>query len=108
MSGIQLIVGLGNPGEEYEHTRHNAGAWFAHACAAELQTQLKYVDKFQGFHGIARTGATDCHILIPQTYMNLSGRSVKAVAAYYKIPPSAILVAHDEIDLPVATIRLKL
>jgi PTH1 family peptidyl-tRNA hydrolase len=107
-SGIQLIVGLGNPGAEYENTRHNAGAWFVTELLNDLNVCLRFNTKFQGLHGSAKIQGKDCHFLIPETFMNLSGQSVQAVANFYKIPAHAILVAHDEIDLPVATVRLKL
>jgi len=103
--GIQLIVGLANPGLEYEDTRHNAGAWFVSLLAKN--TDLKHEKKFHGFHALINLNNHDCHLLIPTTFMNLSGQSVQALANYYKIPPTAILIAHDEIDLPVGTIRLK-
>lgn len=106
-SGIALIVGLGNPGAEYEQTRHNAGAWFVQALANQADAALRSAIKFHGLHCIAKLHNQECHLLIPTTYMNLSGQSVKAVAAYYKIAPENILVAHDEIDLPVGDIRLK-
>jgi PTH1 family peptidyl-tRNA hydrolase len=100
-------VGLGNPGPDYENTRHNAGAWFVTDLARTEHTTLKPVSKFHGLHGTAHLHGHDVHLLIPTTFMNLSGQSVGALANYYKIPPEAILVAHDEIDLPVADIRLK-
>lgn len=107
MSGIQLIVGLANPGTEYERTRHNAGAWFVSALADDAGVTLRQTPKFHGLHGIAKVKNHDCHLLIPTTFMNLSGKAVQAVANFYKIPPQAILVAHDEIDLPPGIIRLK-
>ncbi len=106
-AGIQLIVGLGNPGPDYENTRHNAGAWFVTELAESSRTPLKPISKFHGFHSITKLHGHDVHLLIPTTFMNLSGQSVGALANYYKIPPEAILIAHDEIDLPVADIRLK-
>ncbi len=106
-SGIQLIVGLGNPGADYETTRHNAGAWFVLQLAHHTHTQLRHETKFHGFYGAAHLHEQDVHLLIPSTYMNLSGQAVSALANYYKISPNAILVAHDEIDLPVGDIRLK-
>jgi peptidyl-tRNA hydrolase, PTH1 family len=106
-SGILLIVGLGNPGAEYEHTRHNAGEWFVRSLADDANITLRPTAKFRGSHGIATIKGHECHLLIPSTYMNLSGQAVQAVANFYKIPAEAILIAHDEIDLPVATIRLK-
>jgi len=106
-SGIHLIVGLGNPGAEYENTRHNAGAWFVSELAHTCHTTLRPVSKFQGFHGIGHLHGHDFHLLIPSTFMNLSGQSVSALASYYKISPQNILIAHDEIDLAVADVRLK-
>jgi len=106
-SGIQLIVGLGNPGAEYEKTRHNAGAWFVTELADATNVVLRPDSKLSGLHGIAKLHGHACHLLIPTTYMNLSGQPVQALASYYKIAPDAILVAHDEIDLPVGDIRLK-
>ena len=105
---VSLIVGLGNPGAEYEDTRHNAGAWFVHQLATLSRATLRRETKFQGFHCTATLHGHDFHLLIPNTYMNLSGQSVKAVASFYKIPAEDILVAHDEIDLPTGDIRLKL
>jgi PTH1 family peptidyl-tRNA hydrolase len=107
MSAIQLIVGLGNPGKEYEQTRHNAGAWFVESLANQTHTILRPMAKFQGLHSIVEIHNQECHLLIPTTFMNLSGQAVKALASFYKIPAEAILVLHDEIDLPVGTVRLK-
>lgn len=106
-SGILLIVGLGNPGAEYELTRHNAGAWFASSLADDANISMRFTPKFHGMHGVAKVKGHDCHLLIPTTFMNLSGQAVSALANYYKIPPQSILVAHDELDVPVGTIRLK-
>ncbi len=105
--GIQLIVGLGNPGAEYEHTRHNAGVWFIQDIAHRFHATLRYESKFLGFHALVDINGCKIHLLFPTTYMNHSGQSVKLLANYYKILPANILVAHDEIDLPVASIRLK-
>lgn len=107
-SGILLIVGLANPGAEYEHTRHNAGAWFVSALAADANISLRHNAKFHGLHGTAKVKGHECHLLIPSTYMNLSGQAVQAIASYYKIPTQAILIAHDEIDLPPGVVRLKM
>jgi PTH1 family peptidyl-tRNA hydrolase len=106
-SGILLIVGLGNPGAEYEQTRHNAGAWFVLELARLAHITLRHETKYHGFHGVAHFNGQECHLLIPSTFMNLSGQSVQAIANYYKIAPSSILIAHDEIDLPTGTVRLK-
>ncbi len=106
-SGILLIVGLGNPGAEYEQTRHNAGAWFVEGLAQDVNATMRPAIKFHGLHSTAKLHGHDCHLLIPTTFMNLSGQSVQALASYYKIKPENILVAHDEIDLPVGDIKLK-
>jgi PTH1 family peptidyl-tRNA hydrolase len=104
---IKLFVGLGNPGPEYEATRHNAGFWWIDALARELKTSLT-MDK--GYHGmVARTtihGAT-VWLLQPQTFMNLSGKSVGALARFFKITPQEILVAHDELDIAPGQVKLK-
>ena len=105
--GIQLIVGLANPGAEYERTRHNAGAWFVTALADKAQAVLRSATTFQGMHCLTRLHGHDCHLFIPTTFMNHSGQAVKALSSYYKIPPEAILIIHDEIDLPVGDVRLK-
>lgn len=107
-SGIQLIVGLGNPGQEYEQTRHNAGAWFVLELAQISHISLRHENKYHGFHAQAKLHGHDFHLLIPTTFMNLSGQSIQALASYYKIAPANILVAHDELDLPAGDIRLKL
>lgn len=104
---IQLIVGLANPGKKYENTRHNAGAWFIDELLRETNSSLKLENKFHGHHGTIELANHTCHLLIPTTYMNLSGQAVSAVMKFYKIPPSAVLIAHDEIDLPAGCIKLK-
>ncbi|MCC2666962.1 MAG: pth [Gammaproteobacteria bacterium] len=105
--GIQLIVGLANPGAEYGRTRHNAGAWFVTGLADAGHAVLRAANQFQGLYCLTRVYEHDCHLLVPTTFMNHSGQAVKSLASYYKIPPEAILVAHDEIDLPVGDVRLK-
>jgi PTH1 family peptidyl-tRNA hydrolase len=107
VSGILLIVGLANPGAEYEQTRHNAGAWFVSTLADDANITLRHNPKFHGLHGTAKVKGHDCHLLIPSTYMNHSGQAIQALASYYKIGPRQILVAHDELDLQPGTIRLK-
>lgn len=101
---IQLIVGLGNPGEKYAHTRHNAGAWLVQALAQTQNCSLRPEAKFHGLHAAL---TPDCQLLIPTTYMNKSGLSVKTLASYYKIPSQSILIVHDELDLPPGVARLK-
>lgn len=106
-SPIQLIVGLANPGKEYANTRHNAGAWFVEDLALSEQATLKPESKFHGLHGTVRFAHQALQLLIPTTFMNLSGQSVRACLNFHKITPDALLVAHDDIDLPVGTIKLK-
>ena len=108
-SGIRLIAGLGNPGPAYENTRHNAGAWFTTGLAEQAGASLKQDSRFHGQHAILRSesGQHELHLLIPSTFMNLSGQSVAALARYYDIPAESILVAHDDIDLATGDIRLK-
>jgi PTH1 family peptidyl-tRNA hydrolase len=105
---VQLIVGLGNPGPQYEQTRHNAGADFVSALAEYCQITLKPEPKFFGATGRATLNGHDVRLLIPDTYMNLSGKAVAAMAGFYQIPPEAILIAHDELDLNPGIARLKL
>lgn len=104
---IQLIVGLANPGKEYANTRHNAGAWFIEAVAQTTSTSLKYEAKFHGLHSLIKLYGHTCHLLIPTTFMNLSGQAIAACMNYHKIEPDAILVVHDDIDLPAGVIKLK-
>lgn len=106
-SRIQLIVGLGNPGREYEDTRHNAGFWFVDRVACRFGASLRMESKFQGEVGKANIAGEPVWLLKPQTFMNLSGDAVAAVARFYKIPVEAILVAHDELDLNPGVVRLK-
>ncbi len=105
---IKLFVGLGNPGPEYQSTRHNAGFWWLDAVARELKTTL-VMDK--AYHGlVARTSISGqtVWLLEPQTYMNLCGKSVAALARFFKIEPREILVAHDELDIVPGEAKLKL
>ena len=105
---IRLLVGLGNPGPEYENTRHNAGFWFIDAVARELKTRLV---PERGYFGlVARVNLPEgpVWLLEPMTFMNLSGKSVAALARFFKIAPEEILVAHDELDLLPGQMKLKL
>ena len=108
MSEIKLIVGLGNPGREYEATRHNAGFWWVEAFARTQGASFRTDGKFHGL--VARTAlhGHEVHLLMPQTFMNVSGRAVGALAQFYKIEPAQILVVHDELDLPPGSAKLKL
>lgn len=107
MSGIKLLVGLGNPGDKYEKTRHNAGFWWIDAIAAQTNSTLTADAKMFGLVGKLNP-AQDRWLLKPTTFMNLSGKAVAALANYYKISPAEILVIHDELDLPAGTTKLKL
>lgn len=105
---IKLIVGLGNPGPEYEATRHNAGFWWVDELARELKANLVHD---RGYHGLLARATVHGHtvwLLEPQTFMNLSGKSVAALARFYKIAPEEILVAHDELDIVPGQAKLKL
>lgn len=105
--GIRLIVGLGNPGPEYALTRHNVGFWFVDALAARTGCQLRSQSKLHGMLCRASVGDGDLRLLKPTAFMNHSGRSVAAVLRYFDIAPGEMLVAHDELDLPVGTVRIK-
>ena len=105
---IKLLVGLGNPGPEYEHTRHNAGFWWVDAAARRLGVRLSAERAFFGLAGRATHPEGPVWLLEPQTYMNLSGKAVAALARFYKIAPQELLVVHDELDLPPGQMRLKL
>lgn len=106
-AGIDLIVGLGNPGQQYEDTRHNAGAWYVEQLARRYNETLKQDSKYKGLTGRIRIDGRDVRLLIPQTFMNLSGQSVAPLAKFFKITPEKILVAHDELDLAPGIVRLK-
>ena len=107
LHSIQLIVGLANPGKEYSETRHNAGAWLIENLASLAANHLKHNAKFHGLHAAVNTNQMTYHLLIPTTFMNHSGQSVQACMNYYNIAASSILIAHDDIDLPVGAIKLK-
>jgi peptidyl-tRNA hydrolase, PTH1 family len=104
---ILFIVGLGNPGKDYEDTRHNAGALFVEALARSAGASLKPERKFHGLHSKILLHRHEIHLLNPTTFMNRSGQAVAALAQFYKIAPEQILVAHDELDIPLGTARIK-
>ena len=108
MSEIKLIVGLGNPGREYEGTRHNAGFWWVDAFAQANQLGFKPESKFYGLLARGQVHGRDLYLLKPQTFMNVSGRAVGALAQFYRIAPENMLVVHDELDLPPGSAKLKL
>ncbi|MBW5412338.1 aminoacyl-tRNA hydrolase [Pseudomonas sp. MAG002Y] len=107
MTAVQLIVGLGNPGAEYEQTRHNAGALFVERLAAQHHVNLAADRKYHGLTGRFTHDGHDVRLLIPTTYMNRSGQAVAALAGFYRIPVESILVAHDELDMPPGVAKLK-
>ncbi len=104
---IQLIVGLANPGPEYKHTRHNAGAWFIEELCRSQNVSLKNDPKYFGYTGKIRISGQEVKLLIPTTFMNLSGKSVSAIANFFKIKPEQILVAHDELDMLPGKVKIK-
>ena len=104
---IRLFVGLGNPGPEYEDTRHNAGFWYIDDLARKLGVSLQPDRAYHGLVARANTAQGPVWLLQPQTYMNLSGKSVSALARFFKINPDEILVVHDELDLLPGQVKLK-
>ncbi len=104
---IQLVVGLGNPGADYVLTRHNAGFWFVEALARAHGASFRHERKFSGDVCRITIGSRELRLLKPETFMNRSGQSMQAMAAYLKLAPEAILVAHDDLDLPAGVVRLK-
>lgn len=104
---LKLIVGLGNPGPQYQAHRHNAGAWFLEELCRRYQGELRSDARFFGVLGRVPIGSQDVRLLFPTTYMNRSGQSVSAVCRYFDIEPQNMLVAYDEIDFPPGTTRLK-
>jgi PTH1 family peptidyl-tRNA hydrolase len=104
---IQLLVGLGNPGNKYAATRHNAGFWFVDEVAHQAGQQFRTESKFQAEVCRVQINEQAIWLLKPNTFMNRSGQSVAALARFYKIPVEAILVVHDELDLPTQTARWK-
>ncbi|RYF22738.1 MAG: aminoacyl-tRNA hydrolase [Comamonadaceae bacterium] len=104
---IKLFVGLGNPGPDYEYTRHNAGFWWIDALARELKTSLVPERSYHGLAARVNVHGESVWLLEPQTFMNLSGKSVASLARFFKIQPREILVAHDELDIPPGQAKLK-
>lgn len=107
MSQIKLIVGLANPGAKYEGTRHNAGEWLVNELARMYNTSLKEEAKYFGKVAKINTAQGEVRLLVPTTFMNLSGKAVGALANFYRIKPEEILVAHDELDLPPGVAKIK-
>ena len=107
MSEIKLIVGLGNPGDKYTDTRHNAGEWLIERLARRFNVSLNPESKFFGKTARTLVNGKEIRLLVPTTFMNLSGKAVGALASFYRIKPEEILVIHDELDLPPGTAKLK-
>jgi len=104
---LRIIVGLGNPGPEHQVTRHNAGFWFVDLLARLHGGEFRDYRKFSGETARIRISGTDLVLLKPTTYMNRSGLAIRQVSEFFKILPEEILVAHDELDLPAGSVRLK-
>ncbi len=104
---LKLIVGIGNPGDQYASTRHNAGIWFVERLAEQLGGLFKEEKKFFGRVTNVNYEGQELRLLIPSTYMNESGKSVGALANFFKIPANQILIAHDELDFSIGTVRFK-
>ncbi len=107
MSKLKLIVGLGNPGQQYAATRHNAGFWFVERIAKDFNITLSPEKKFHGLTGRGQVHGVDVRLLLPDTFMNNSGQAVVPMLKFYDISNKALLIAHDELDLPNAQMRLK-
>jgi len=106
-AGIKLIVGLGNPGPRYQNTRHNVGFWLVKALAEQYGGDFKLESKFKGFVSRVNVGEHACELLLPETFMNLSGEAVFSEMKFYKISVASLLVVHDELDFLPGVIRLK-
>ena len=105
----QLIVGLGNPGNKYAQTRHNVGFDLVDFLAARWRISLSNSKQFQGIYGEGNGGHNaKIRLLKPQTFMNLSGQSVRAAVDWFKLPPESVLIVYDDLDLPLGKIRLRL
>ncbi len=107
MQHLNIIAGLGNPEEKHARTLHNVGFWFVDALARKFGGEFRYEKKFDTELCRVTLQSTDVWLVKPQSYMNLSGGSIRGVLDYYRLQPERLLVAHDEIDLPPGTVRLK-
>lgn len=104
---VSIIAGLGNPEERYAQTLHNAGFWIVDEIARRWDARFKYEKRFDADIGKVTIGTSEVWLIKPQSYMNLSGGPIRAMLDYYRLPAEQLLVAHDEIDLPPGTVRLK-
>ncbi|AAK02248.1 aminoacyl-tRNA hydrolase [Pasteurella multocida] len=107
MSEIKLIVGLGNPGDKYADTRHNAGEWLINRLARQFHFSLTPESKFSGKTARTVINGNEIRFLVPTTFMNLSGKAISSLANFYRIKPEEILVIHDELDLPPGVAKIK-
>jgi PTH1 family peptidyl-tRNA hydrolase len=105
---IKLVAGLGNPGPEYSNTRHNAGVWFVEELARRNNISLRPEKKYSGLYGKGLIGNELVHLLIPTTFMNLSGQAVAPLANFFRISVDSILIAHDELDMLPGSVKIKL
>lgn len=101
------VIGLGNPGEKYSRTRHNAGFWLIERLCERHRGEMRAQTRLHGDYGQLAMGPHKLHLLKPTTFMNVSGRAVRALMDYYKLQPEELLIVHDEMDLPAGTVRLK-
>lgn len=104
---IKLIIGLRNPGSAYEHTRHNAGAWLVTSLAQRHNASFKTEKRMQGELAELVINQNSCKLMLPLTFMNLSGQPTRAISQFYRILPEEVMVVHDELDLSVGRIKLK-
>ena len=105
---LKLIVGLGNPGPKYAETRHNAGAWFLQRVASDHGVAFREERRFHGATASITSNAGDVRLMLPSTFMNESGKAVGSIAHFFRIDPRAILICHDEIDLPAGVVKYKM
>ena len=106
-SPVALLAGLGNPGSRYADTRHNVGHWFIELLQRQYPVSFKLEKKFKAETGHFQFEERTIRVVVPNTFMNLSGQSIAPMASFYRIPPEQILIVHDELDLPPGSIRLK-
>jgi len=104
---MKLVAGLGNPGRKYQATRHNAGFWWVERLAESAGVNLRMEARFHGRAGRLAPPHGDGWLLLPETFMNHSGRAVSSLTTFYRIAPAEVLVVHDELDLPPGTVKLK-
>jgi len=107
LTAIQLVAGLGNPGAKYEQTRHNAGFWFVDEMARQCGTQFRHESKYKSEVARCTLAGEELRLQKPMGFMNCSGMPVASLAGFYRIPRNAVLVVHDDLDLPVGTVKLK-